>query len=94
MLDRPFEGKHRLFSPIHVSCARTLCSAHLNQFKIEINLQLLIFCFLCFLIPCWEDSWDTEIGQLKIFTVWLQKRLRYAGLEPVLGHNEKSCIAS
>ena len=28
------------------------------------------------------------------FPVWLRSRLISAGLEPVLSHNEKSCIAS
>ena len=67
----------------------------LSELKSNTELEPILVEMLTSLINLRNSNWghNTNTGRYQ-FPVWLQNRLISTGLEPVLSHTEKSCIAS
>ena len=67
----------------------------LSELKSNTELEPILVEMLTSLINLRNSNWghNTNTGRYQ-FSVWLQNRSISTGLEPVLSHTEKSCIAS
>ena len=65
---------------------------HSNKHILKAFLYYAIHVLYLFGHPVFPDANNVNDGN--IFQYWLRNRLISAGLDPVLSHNEKSCILS